>query len=501
MADLTDYTGLITSEHNQRPKFMAVVEALTKPMVALQNLLGGMPDVFDLDKAVGVQLDAVGLWVGIARRVATPLTGVYFSLDTAGVGFDQGNWKGPFDPDTGLTLLDDDTYRLVLRAKIGANHWDGTLGSTAAILNSIFSPGDGPVAVHADAEPFGAGDSATTQFQLLYHGQPVYQVDSATLYRNDWQGNQLMYPTARTNTTTYSEQLNNAAWNAGSQISVTANAAVSPDGNASADLLIPSTVNGQHYYRNGAMSVFPAGAKVGGSVWVKPSGYTKLQLTFDGAAAWQGGIQPQVRYDLTTGAITTQSSSVVASLIESYPDGWYRIGLVAQNGSAGPVSTRLAIWIADNTGNYSFAGNGASGVLCFGVQTEQDVIGSYIPTTSAAGTVTDYTLGPSGIAQLAVPPAPGAALTWTGDGEIYPSGTYVFIQDNQDMSMTIGVAGEVPSAVFLALLEGGYIPLKPEGVRVNYVIVTSVDGVPMFGFDVANQYVMGLDAGAWGTPL
>ncbi|WZB61444.1 DUF2612 domain-containing protein [Achromobacter xylosoxidans] len=24
-------------------------------------------------------------------------------------------------------MLDDDTYRLLLRAKIGANHWDGTL--------------------------------------------------------------------------------------------------------------------------------------------------------------------------------------------------------------------------------------------------------------------------------------------------------------------------------------------------------------------------------------
>lgn len=220
MADLTDYTGLITSEHNQRPKFMAVVEALAKPMVALQNLLGAMPDKFDIDQAVGVQLDDVGRWVGISRRVATPLTGVYFSFDTPGVGFDQGNWKGPFDPDTGLTLLDDDTYRLVLRAKIGANHWDGTLESSAAILNSIFN-----------------------------------------------------------------------------------------------------------------------------------------------------------------------------------------------------------------------------------------------------------------------------------------GGTYVFIQDNQDMSMTIGVAGKVPSAVFLALLEGGYIPLKPEGVRINYVIVTSADGAPIFGFDMDNNLVAGFDVGAWGTPL
>lgn len=138
MADLTDYTGLITSEHNQRPKFMAVVTALAQPMVDLMNVLGSMPAKFDLDDAVGVQLDDVGRWVGISRIIRTPLTDVYFSLDIDGLGFDQGIWKGPFDPDTGLTTLDDDTYRLVIRAKIGANHWDGTMEGSVAILNSIF---------------------------------------------------------------------------------------------------------------------------------------------------------------------------------------------------------------------------------------------------------------------------------------------------------------------------------------------------------------------------
>lgn len=139
MAELTDYTGLITSEHNQRPKFMAVVAALAQPMVDLINVLGSMPAKFDLDVAVDAQLDDVGRWVGISRHVSVPLTDVYFSLDTDGLGFDQGVWKGPFDPDTGLTDLDNDTYRLVIRAKIGANHWDGTMESTVAILNSIFS--------------------------------------------------------------------------------------------------------------------------------------------------------------------------------------------------------------------------------------------------------------------------------------------------------------------------------------------------------------------------
>ena len=33
---------------------------------------------------MGVQLDAVGIGVGIGRKIATPITGVYFSLDDEG---------------------------------------------------------------------------------------------------------------------------------------------------------------------------------------------------------------------------------------------------------------------------------------------------------------------------------------------------------------------------------------------------------------------------------
>lgn len=220
MAELTDYTALITSAHSDKPRFMATVSALVQPLVDQMNLLASMPGKFDLDVAVGDQLDTIGVWVGVSRKIRTPLTGIYFSFDIAGLGFDQGTWKGPFDPDTGLTVLDDDTYRLVIRAKIGANHWDGTLEQSAAILNSIFD--------------------------------------------------------------------------------------------------------------------------------------------------------------------------------------------------------------------------------------------------------TD---------------------------------THVFIEDHQDMSMTIGIAGKVPPATFLALLSGGYIPLKPEGVRVNYTIVTTVDGSPLFGFDMSNQLVAGFDVGAWSRPV
>ncbi|MBN3848613.1 DUF2612 domain-containing protein [Paraburkholderia sp. Ac-20342] len=137
MSNVSDYTSLVTSEHQDAPKFMAMVSAVSQCFVDQINVAQSIPAAFDLDAAVGVQLDAVGLWVGITRQIDTPLT-VYFSLDVASLGFDQGSWQGPFDPSTGLTSLDDATFRTLIRAKIAANSWDGTIPSAAAAYANLF---------------------------------------------------------------------------------------------------------------------------------------------------------------------------------------------------------------------------------------------------------------------------------------------------------------------------------------------------------------------------
>lgn len=138
MAAATDYTSLITSEHSSKPRFSAMVAAVAQCFVDQINVLQSIPAAFDLDSAVGVQLDAVGLWAGITRQVKTPLS-VYFSFDTANLGFDQGSWQGPFDPSTGLTSLDDATFRTLIRAKIAANSWDGTIPGAASAYANLFN--------------------------------------------------------------------------------------------------------------------------------------------------------------------------------------------------------------------------------------------------------------------------------------------------------------------------------------------------------------------------
>lgn len=138
-ASIFDYRALITSEHADKPKFVATVSAAAQPFVDLNNAISGFAESFDVDEAVGVNLDAVGAWVGISRVVSVPLQGVYFTFDDEALGFDTGYFKGRFDPLEGPTRLDDKAYRVLLKSKIAANHWDGTLIYARAVMAGLLT--------------------------------------------------------------------------------------------------------------------------------------------------------------------------------------------------------------------------------------------------------------------------------------------------------------------------------------------------------------------------
>lgn len=132
------YIRLITSQHH-KPRFIALAAALIEPVTDIQNLLDDLGRAFDVDTAVGAQLDAVGEWVGRSRILAGPLTGVYFAWGDADVGWGKGAWKGLYDPSTGLATLPDGIYRRLLKAKIAANAWDGTIPGAYAVWRAAFA--------------------------------------------------------------------------------------------------------------------------------------------------------------------------------------------------------------------------------------------------------------------------------------------------------------------------------------------------------------------------
>ena len=171
--DIAPYLARVTSEHATAPKFIAALSALLQPMADNIATLGQIDENFDIDIAIGPWLDIDGLWIGASRELLEPLTGVYFSFDTAGVGFDQGVWFAPFDPVEGLVRLDDPSYRTLLKATILANRWNGTIPQLYAILAELF------------AGPSGALLTEGSQEILTESGQPILLDQSVAVLIQD----------------------------------------------------------------------------------------------------------------------------------------------------------------------------------------------------------------------------------------------------------------------------------------------------------------------------
>ena len=140
MRQVSDYLKLVTRLHASRPHYNAMLAAVLQPFSDLQAFLNSLPAQFDIDQAIGVQLDIVGQWVGQSRNISVPLPNIFFAFDSPNLakGWDRGIWQGPYATVNGLTALDDETYRLLLQTLVMANAWDGSISSAQAILNNFF---------------------------------------------------------------------------------------------------------------------------------------------------------------------------------------------------------------------------------------------------------------------------------------------------------------------------------------------------------------------------
>ena len=139
MATDADYIAKVTQQHDQKPNFVATVTASVNPFVQIQEVLRQIQIVFNVDTAIGSQLDVIGEWVGASRTVPVPITGVFFSWeDSAQTGWGAGIWIGEGNSSNELSLLDDDDYRAMIKGKIEANRWDGTIPGAYRTLDAAF---------------------------------------------------------------------------------------------------------------------------------------------------------------------------------------------------------------------------------------------------------------------------------------------------------------------------------------------------------------------------
>jgi hypothetical protein len=181
----------------------------------------------------------------------------------------------------------------------------------------------------------------------------------------------------RTNLVLQSQTFDNASWTktTDGQVTITANAAVAPDGTTTAEKMIPSAIAGFHCVQQG---VSISASEVSVSIFAKAAEYSFLQI-FDSLTT------EFANFNLTTGVVGSTNTYVAS--IESVGNGWYRCK-ATKAAPSGSFTLRYGV-VTSGTAvrGESFTGNGTDGLLIWGAQAETGVTTDYIATTTAAVSV------------------------------------------------------------------------------------------------------------------
>lgn len=190
-------------------------------------------------------------------------------------------------------------------------------------------------------------------------------------YTNTPSGVLLIEPST-TNDLLRSNEFDNASWTK-TNATVSASSTFSPEGIVNAYSLIEDNTTGTHeirQYKSGLTNSVDHTF----SVFAKANERYKVRLnTFSGYA----------EFDLSNGTIITQPTVDDAAIV-AIGNGWYRISITK---TANNTLTNSYIYILNDAGSVSYAGDNSSGVYLYGAQLEETGFPtSYVPTTSAVVT-------------------------------------------------------------------------------------------------------------------
>lgn len=159
MADITSildyYTNLLIIQYHEKPKAKATITALVNTILA-NGIILDIDNGFNLDDAVGAQLDTIGKYVGVDRfyNVTDPVD--FFAVTpydevspethqkygfSQYASFPSGVGNGTITYNTVITVgnqLNDADYRTLLKLKIARNYSNHSHKDIDAILYKFF---------------------------------------------------------------------------------------------------------------------------------------------------------------------------------------------------------------------------------------------------------------------------------------------------------------------------------------------------------------------------
>ena len=158
MQNLDYYKRLITSEYRHSPRFTAMVQKLLSYGLDIDDSINNMLLAFEVDNASTAQLDILGSIVGTSRQLSFEPSAaaigevicpspaeiasgevypiIYTPTPDKLAGTQLLTGYPPAEMGEG-NLLDDDVFRLMIKARIIQNTWKGTINELYELWSSV----------------------------------------------------------------------------------------------------------------------------------------------------------------------------------------------------------------------------------------------------------------------------------------------------------------------------------------------------------------------------
>lgn len=311
-------------------------------------------------------------WLRLMLNTGSDSVIGWFNLGSGVVGSTQTEGTGA-SPTVAISDAGSGWYRCALTG-IPASANSGTIGAfirMATADNEFSYQGNGAGTLHVWGAQLETGSSATA-----YIATAAAAVTTCT-------ARGLLMEETRTNLCLQSQVLG-TTWTT-ARASVTADAAVAPDGTTTADKLVEdNTVTNTHLLAQGFTLANTTTVTV--TAYVKAVERTSFRILLKDNTTGTNSFS--AIFDLALGTVNSTAvagtGTIAASSITAINNGWYRVSMTGIPYTSGTAAA-INLVLVQGAATITYTGDNASGVYVWGVQIEAGAFASsYIPTTTVA---------------------------------------------------------------------------------------------------------------------